>query len=424
MIRSALLICIALATASGVSACGSDAKPVLNQPANESGLRFDGDYSGSGPGTLVSATNLPTVDLRLRAITSVAARVTYQSTSGVDDSPTTVSGTVFIPKGKAPEGGWPVIAYGHATTGILEECAPSLSPTLLGVSDLISGLVRGGYAVTMSDYQGLGMKGAPHPYLDATTEGYNLIDSVRAARKLSGDLSDRYVAVGGSQGGQAAWAANELAPKYGNGLTMLGSASFSPPADIEGFADAAAAGQLTEEQSTALMAILESLSRSHPDFKLDDYRHGIVKEKWDVLLSCQGDAAAAAERTKALDEMTPDDLRPSSPEAVEVLRGYLQRSTLPRGAAAAPMLVIYGGQDQFISPVWTDRALERACRMGDVIQIQLQPGAGHGDLDNGAAVAWIAARFNNEPAPDDCQAFLASNEPPAEAAPQPPVEGQ
>ena len=36
-----------------------------------------------------------------------------------------MSGTLTVPKGKAPKGGWPVIAWAHGTTGIADSCAPS-----------------------------------------------------------------------------------------------------------------------------------------------------------------------------------------------------------------------------------------------------------------------------------------------------------
>src|SRR4051812_45216035 len=48
----------------------------------------------------------------------------YRST-GIDGKPVAVSGTVSLPKGKAPRGGWPVITWGHGTTGIADQCAPS-----------------------------------------------------------------------------------------------------------------------------------------------------------------------------------------------------------------------------------------------------------------------------------------------------------
>jgi hypothetical protein len=70
--------------------------------------------------------------------------------------------------------------------------------------------------------------------------------------------------------------------------------------------------------------------------------------------------------------------------------------------------VIYGGQDPLIPPEWTDRALDRACNMGDVIQIEMQPDKRDADIDVPTALDWIKARFNGDPAPNDCEAFTAA----------------
>jgi len=372
-----------------------------------SGTKLEGDFTGSGPGTLIEADTLPAVDRRLQDVTSLAARITYTSTSGINDSHPQVTGTVFVPKGNPPEAGWPMIAFGHPPTGILPECAPSLSPTLLDSVTTVAALVSAGYVVTVSDYQGLGRNETYHPYLDSTTVGYNLIDSVRAARKFVPNTSDRWAALGASQGGQAAWAANELVDNAGGGLHLVGTVSVSPIADVDGLADAAAAGALTRDQQLMLQAYLASLAAEYSDFDVDQYRRGIVQEKWDVLSACEG--SAREQRVKVADQITADELRPSGPEAVEILRGFLQKTTLPQGPTAAPMLVIYGGQDPLIPPAWTDRALDRACNLGDVIQIQLQPEKRGPDIDLPTVIGWINARFNGDPAPDDCEIFIAEH---------------
>lgn len=401
------MACLVLVTGIAISGCSND-KPPQQEPSAMTGMHLDADYTGAGqePGALADATTLPTIDRRLRAATSLAARIEYTSTSGVTGGTEQATGTVFVPPGKPPEGGWPIVAYAHATTGIESECAPSLSPTLLKSSTIVSTLVKAGFVVTMPDYQGLGLDKTYHPYLDATTAGYNVIDAVRATRRLVPEASNRWVALGLSQGGQATWAANELAANYSGGTALLGTVSLSPPADITGFADAAAAGTLTPEQAPALPLILSWLKKAYPDLNLDDYRRGIVQDKWDVLLACQG--PKAAERDKITDQITPDDLRPSTPEAVETLRSYLQKMSLPQGPAAAPMLVIYGGQDNLVPSQWTDRALTSACGLGDVIDIQTQPDKGHTDIDVSSAFSWINNRFKNEPAPNSCLSFDAS----------------
>ena len=406
----ALLVCVVsvIALATG---CNQRATPAeASEPTPAPGMPLPGAFGGQDPGSLISAATMPTLDRRLTVASSVAARMTYLSTSGVDGSRQEVSGTVFAPAGSPPDGGWPVIAYGHAAVGIRPECAPSLDPMLLGLSNTVMGLVKAGFVVTVSDYQGIGLDRAHHPFLDATTEGYNLIDSVRAARKLIPDVSDRWLAFGGSQGGQAAWAANELAAQYAPDLHIIGSASYSAPLAIDGLADAAVDGTLTEDQRIALVQILASFAAESPDFKLDDYRRGFASDNWDALLKCKG--AAAATRDELAKQLSNDDLKPADPQAADVLRSRLLAMSLPRVPATAPILVIYGGQDQLIPPTWTDRALDAACRMGDVIQIELQPDKGHDDVAGDPAFPWINGQFAGDPPRNDCPEFLGPPEPP------------
>ncbi|WP_246182988.1 lipase family protein [Mycolicibacterium grossiae] len=408
-----VVACLA-AVAAIVSGCSTSTPAESADPSGA--MPLPGDFGGDAAGSLLSAHTLPTLDRRLSAASSVAARITYLSTSGIDGSVREVSGTVFTPAGTPPDGGWPVIAYGHPTTGTRSECAPSLDPMLLGMSQTVTGLVKAGYVVTVADYQGLGTDGY-HPYLDATTEGYNLIDSVRAARKLTAGASTRWAAFGGSQGGQAAWAANELAGGYAPELQLVGSASYSAPLSLEGFVDGAVEGTLTSEQRLALLQVLGSLAAASPDFPLDDYRSGLAKEKWDVFEACKG--PQAEERDRLANDLTADDVRPASPGAAETLRARLTAMSLPKVPATAPLLIVYGGQDQLVPPVWTDRALEEACRKGDVIQIEFQPDRGHADVDGGSAFPWINQRFAGEPVRNDCPAFLGPVEPPeTEQVPQ------
>jgi pimeloyl-ACP methyl ester carboxylesterase len=411
------LACLILPIALLAPACGNDSSAATRQAA--SGVRLQGDFSGTGPGTLRDARALPTIDRRLPAMTSISGRMTYTSTSAITNSETSVTGTVFAPKGNAPTGGWPIIALGHGTSGIQSECAPSMSPDLLGFAAPVALLVQAGYVVTLPDYQGLGNDNTYHPYLEPKTEGYNMIDAVRAARKLVPDTSDRWVAAGFSQGAQAAWAANELATTYGKDLNLLGSVVLAPPLDVTFLADAAASGELTKEQKPLYPSILAALKNEYPDFNLDDYRYGKVGERWDSLLQC--DVIHAKEREQAFDQITADDLRPRSPEATDALRNRLQQMSLPQQKATSPMLVVYGGKDPIISNEATSGALSAACTMGDVIDIREQPDKGHTDLDIGLALTWIADRFQDLPVTNSCAPPAPSSE--AVEAPQPDVAG-
>ncbi|BBC78863.1 signal peptide-containing protein [Acetobacter orientalis] len=60
-----------------------------------------------------------------------AYRITYLSTNGITQNGLVpVTAEVILPAGKAPKGGWPIVAWAHGTVGINNKCAPSLSPTL------------------------------------------------------------------------------------------------------------------------------------------------------------------------------------------------------------------------------------------------------------------------------------------------------
>ena len=43
-------------------------------------------------------------------------------------APAIATSAVFLPRGEAPDGGWPVIAWAHGTTGLGDDCAPSTQP--------------------------------------------------------------------------------------------------------------------------------------------------------------------------------------------------------------------------------------------------------------------------------------------------------
>ena len=55
-----------------------------------------------------------------------AYRVLYRST-GLHGEPIAVSGVIVVPPGPAPEGGRPIVAWAHPTTGVVPRCAPSLA---------------------------------------------------------------------------------------------------------------------------------------------------------------------------------------------------------------------------------------------------------------------------------------------------------
>ncbi|KAF1027578.1 MAG: hypothetical protein GAK37_02412 [Pseudomonas sp.] len=150
-------------------------------------------------------------------------RILYSSTDGFDSkTPIAVSGAVFIPKGKAPEGGWPVIAWAHGTVGLADICAPSWAGRSYRDSVYLNRWLSEGFAVVATDYQGLGTPG-PHPLINIPAISYGVLDSVRAALAGVPGLANKVVIVGQSQGGAAAFGAAAYAPTYAPDINLKGA---------------------------------------------------------------------------------------------------------------------------------------------------------------------------------------------------------
>src|SRR5215207_3260133 len=130
-----------------------------------------------------------------------------------------------------------IVAWAHGTMGLADDCAPSRTdhldlPGFDDYSATVASYLSQGWTVTATDYAGLGTPGL-HPYLVGESEGRSVIDSVRAARRLNADLSDKWVVSGRSQGGQAAVFASELAGTYGKGLQLRGTVSLAPASNLD-----------------------------------------------------------------------------------------------------------------------------------------------------------------------------------------------
>ena len=103
-----------------------------------------------------------------------------------------VSGTVLVPSAAwVGPGARPVIGYAPGTQGMADRCAPSrqFSEGLEYEAIGIEGLLARGYAVAMTDYEGLGTEGV-HTYMDRVSQGRALLDVVRAASRQHGVRRD------------------------------------------------------------------------------------------------------------------------------------------------------------------------------------------------------------------------------------------
>lgn len=175
-----------------------------------------------------------------------ATRIMYRS-NDARDRPIAVTGTYFEPDRPWPgQGPRPLIAFGPGTQGQGDQCAPSrlfgqgihfssgLDITMGYEQMFVATMVARGFAVVVTDYEGLGTPGV-HPYVNRLSEAHAMLDAARAAKSLPGTSLDPGGPValwGYSQGGGASAAAAELAPVYAPELDIVGAYVGAPPADL------------------------------------------------------------------------------------------------------------------------------------------------------------------------------------------------
>lgn len=365
-----------------------------------------GVQAWSARGTLLSSSDRPAFDGDALPAGSAAYTMVYRSVSGITGAPTEVSGAVFVPPGNPPEGGWPVIGYAHGTVGVTVECGPTGDPRLFGDIKAVATQLAQGYAVAFTDYAGLGKASQTppakqtHAYLEPKSAAFNLIDAVRAARFVVPQLSSRWVALGASQGGAAAWAAADYDAAYGLGTDLLGAAAIVPTLDFGALAQRAQDAKLSVDQLYLYPYIVTGLANVDPAIRPDDYLHNTLRDNQNLLLSCGSDAAQR--KGQLATALSPADAKPSSASATERLRRRLAAYALPQQPTKIPILAVYGGADDTVAPEWTEVAMGRACAAGDTVLRVRMEGQGH-TLDPGALLGqWVADRFAGARAQGNC----------------------
>ena len=328
-----------------------------------------------------------------------------------------VSGTIWVPKGTAPAGGWPVISWGHGTTGSADVCAPSRADG----SSVISGYttymlpdfnawLAAGYAVEMSDYEGLGTPGV-HPYLIGHSEGRGIIDIVKAAHKWNSAISTKWLASGHSQGGHAALFAAADAGTWGAGTTYKGVAAFAPANNLKTtviFATGAVTGPNSLSGLGALL--LRSTTLADSTLKMSDIMNpAALALQGQIEQRCLGsDTGTGLGATDSFGQFAPGNLMkgwdatskswPGQAKVTKALNALDGAAINPNLKISGPIAVFQGKADGTV-PAFTTEGLVSKLRTlngaGNVSFTEYD-GVGHGDVVTAGesdALAWINARF-------------------------------
>lgn len=136
--------------------------------------------SAARPGDLVATAPSAFHPLPGQPTNTKAWKISYRSTTA-DGAPDVVSGTVIVPQ-DGRTGPRPLITYAVGTVGMGDSCAPSnnLPNGTAMEANLIQQLTLRGWAVVVTDYEGLGTPGV-HTYTVGPSAGHAMLDAARAA---------------------------------------------------------------------------------------------------------------------------------------------------------------------------------------------------------------------------------------------------
>lgn len=332
---------------------------------------------------------IPGVRLRARAL-----RLLYRSTGALGE-PTAVSGALLLPERGKRDQIKPLIGFAVGTHGIGDHAAPSrlLSTGRDWEASLIGHVLARGYAVAITDYQGLGTPG-DHVYMVGQALGKNVLDVMRAACELAPEevrIDGSCGVLGYSEGGAAAAWAAQLQPSYAPELALAGVAAGAAAADMQ------LAGPSLDGSFFSFFVAYGAIgySAAYPELDLDPYLTEKAKHQIAMLRNSNVfQAAIRGPRYANASELT----EPNVMEMPE-WQARLRENRLGTIAPAVPVLLHHAKQDQIVAFEHSQRLLDDWQALGVDVTLRVT----RGGLDHvsagfaGAPVAldWLSKRLEH-----------------------------
>ena len=372
-----------------------------------------------------------------------AWRIAYIS-SDVHDRKTISTGLLVAPKGKAPKGGRPVVSWAHGTTGTAQNCGPSqtINPAVpLNQYFLVGGnsstdygipaldeMIKNGYVVVATDYQGLG-GGGKHQYVVSITQGHDAINAIRAAGSLKETGAGKKALIYGWSHGCgttiAAAGSGDYITRKGTAfddIDLVGFVALAPP-DL---ATLAPKGNITDEAATQTLGALgKAFSNNVFNFthlamnlwatqaafsdklKMTDLYTDEGAKVLDNILSNKCVHVASDTINYTYGDKFASLMKPQVSNA-KAWAEALVAGSVPDKKPVAPVIIYWGTHDTVVPPVMGQLYREQMCKMGaNITRVQLAGEQTHFSTPGASQplyLPWIADRFAGKPLPNGCAA--------------------
>jgi pimeloyl-ACP methyl ester carboxylesterase len=330
-------------------------------------------------------------------------RLLYTATDGLEDRGILpVSGVLYLPKGEAPEGGWPLMAWTHGTVGIADICAPSWNGRQAQDEDYLNRFLAEGYAVVASDYQGLGTKGT-HPYLATRPAAYSNLDIIRAVTSGDFPISDKVALFGQSQGAGAAIATADYAASYAPEINIVGvvatGAPYLTPAVVQYLERLQQPDRVDPLLGYTFLG-MTLVQQVDPAFEMRDY---VTDEAWPIA-SRVADACYAEIKTLVTDAQLTRRMSFAQSPTVPMREGFI-RMGYPTLELTMPLFLGTGGMDQDTPPRMQAVLARDMCAAGTRVTSVLYPDLNHREVvpySPQDSIPFVRAAFAGEALAGNC----------------------
>jgi len=346
-----------------------------------------------------------------------AYRILYASRAPIG-TPRAVSGLIIIPTGTAPEAGFPVLAHGHGTTGMADNCAPTAMPTA-SARFLLEWIING-YLVSATDYVGLGTPGL-HPYIVGEAEAFSMLDGARAALRFhdpargmeTPPATNRILLEGYSQGGHAALFAHQAWKSYAPELNILGTVALAPASEMRFLCQ-----QLAGDWHVLTAPITMGMYAYSQYYGAPGSLLAWLQQPWATDVPGWIESECLLVFSARFWREDPDDVfrrgllkavREGRWEDIHPWTVYMDANTPGNYSSDAPVLLVHGQADDIVPPQASERLLRRLCSHGTPTKLSRYPDADHFSVNQDArpeALQWMADRLAGVPAADGCPEYL------------------
>ena len=348
------------------------------------------------------------------AVKTQTFRYTMTDTNG---QTVQVYARVFVPSTGATEG-LPVFAFAPGTTGIDDQCAASVEQSSKrawgNYPSHMAAYAAQGYATVITDYEGMRDQTRMHHYMVGALEGRAVLDSVRALGNLpltKDRITTEQVIVGGySQGGHAAYWADEIAATYAPEIKIQGVIGFGPVTDVRRtLTDTTQGANILWFGPYVLYSYSDWYKESYPVDKIlmPPFSSNLVT---DISKNCI-DTNIAYWGNKDINRVyTPQFIAAMKTGSVaSVSRAFdqrMQENLTADTKTLSKKAIFHGDLDNVVLPAQSQDAVTRLCQLGNTVAYKRYADATHYTTMTRSyndTINWMKAVFTSTQLPSDCK---------------------